>query len=250
MLAASGAGLRAAIFTGLIVGSLSLSASTSWEQQRYRREASVLPEVAQIKVLTYNGAIQQSVSELKDFAQVSGADVAAAVDSHGLWTHLAGIDAVYPYAFGCQSAEACDVILFSRTPLFDAQLLPFGELANLRLVTAKTTVHEQIVNLIVAHLSKPYFDEISTYELWQIFQLMAAMDGPIILVGNFNDAPWSHDLNQIIHASRLATPPTRSRRCHTFTPRVGAYWHMYWCDVRRELPKRALPRMDSNRASL
>src|SRR5690606_30148579 len=78
----------------------------------------------------------------------------------------------------------------------------------------------QPVTVVGIHLSKPYFDNASLIEIQQLRRALAEIEGPVILAGDFNAAPWSEPLDFLARDQGLAPPPSHPA---TWPVRAGMF---------------------------
>jgi endonuclease/exonuclease/phosphatase (EEP) superfamily protein YafD len=65
-----------------------------------------------------------------------------------------------------------------------------------------------LVNLVAAHLVKPYFDSAAVAEAQELERILNRLDGPLLLAGDFNAAPWSDTIEHLTRAANLLTGPS------------------------------------------
>ena len=99
-------------------------------------------------------------------------------------------------------------MLLARTPLGDVQLHSLGPYWRNRLITAATDIRGQRVNVVAVHMVKPYFDSASVAEAHVLNRILGRLDGPLLLAGDFNAAPWSDNIEWLIRTAGLLTAPT------------------------------------------
>ncbi|NWJ24330.1 endonuclease/exonuclease/phosphatase family protein [Rhizobium sp. RM] len=210
--------------------------------------ASTMPPVTEeqaangilLRVLSFNILFgNPKGQEIADIVRNSGADVVAVMEAHPLRPHLEALKTIYPYRLGCASPQSvCDLMLLSKYPLMDGN---FGNLSALwknRLVTAAVSVNGKRVNLVAAHLSKPYYDEFHRREAMRLARLIANLQGPVVLTGDFNASSMAPDMQTLLRTSGLHKVLWEAA---TWPVRAGAYGiaidHVY---VRAPMRFRAL----------
>ena len=76
-----------------------------------------------------------------------------------------------------------------------------------RLVVASTVIGGQMINIVGAHMTKPYFDDVAEEEARVIGQAISRREGPLVLAGDFNSAAWSQNIDRLARAHKLIPPP-------------------------------------------
>ena len=125
---------------------------------------------------------------------------------------------LYPHRLGCSDPAECGLLVLSRLPVSATAIrdLPSG---RERLIRMRVSVPDRgPVRLVVAHLVKPWFTGMDASEQDTLDAVMGGeRTQPMIVVGDFNAAPWSRRLRGIEmrhglrHAPRpVPTWPTRA----------------------------------------
>lgn len=145
--------------------------------------------------------------ELADFVADAGADVVLVMEGRPLFGHLEQLRRSYPHIAGCVSGETCGLLILSKTPLEDVEQGDMGWIWRKRLLSARTQIDGQSVTLVAAHMVKPYFDDAAEGEAYVLRQRLSRIEGPLVLAGDFNSAPWSNNLKRLIERGNLLTAP-------------------------------------------
>lgn len=207
VLLSSGARWRAAIFFIIVLASAGQGISILLNQQE-SRPGFAGRVLGSLDVLSFNVLSKNTGgASIANYMVQSAPDIAVIMEAPALQPYLASLGATFPTRIGCESAQACDIALFSRLPVTDATIQALGPLKRMRLITAKVVVSGQTVTLVAVHLSKPYFDETAWIELTQVRALLQKIDGPIILAGDFNAAAWSGNVARFVDRAGLMPPP-------------------------------------------
>ncbi|MET3924831.1 endonuclease/exonuclease/phosphatase family protein [Devosia sp. 2618] len=177
--------------------------------QQQARNAKTGEAVATATVLSFNTlAYNSRGSDIVDYMIETAPDVAVIMESEAIHAQLDRLATFFPARAGCDATgQDCDLMMFSRTPLTDVQVIPLKPLNRLRLVTAKTEINGQSVTIVGVHLSKPYFDETAWVELFHIRDVLRQIEGPVILSGDFNAAAWSKTVSRFAKGASLIPPP-------------------------------------------
>lgn len=206
LLALSGAYWRAALVLGLAifaVGHVALRVST---QQQGREPFAAAQRVGQFSLLSFN-ALYSNTDGARVMRQVvdSGADIAVILEAVPLRPYLDELAETYPYQAGCD--EDCDMAIFSRVPLENVEIRSLGIIYSDRLILAQVRFDGLPVTIAAAHLTKPYFDNAGVYEARQLGRVLGRVEGPLVLAGDFNAAPWSDAINDLLDGAQLLPPP-------------------------------------------
>jgi endonuclease/exonuclease/phosphatase (EEP) superfamily protein YafD len=208
LLLVCGARLRALALLGLIILSLAQSAVIVLDQQARRQAFDGLEPAATLRVLSYNVLNgNRTPEQATRFIAESGAAVVVVMEALGLKQGLAELAETYPYRLGCDTGAHCDLAILSRTPLQNAQIHRLYPLFRHRLAEATVTVDGQSFTLVALHLSKPYFDEAAPLELLQAERVIKPVEGPLLLMGDFNAAAWSNNIARFANQLDLVPPP-------------------------------------------
>lgn len=130
-----------------------------------------------------------NAARIADFIIASNADVVNILEAAPLRPHIARLSGAYPYHIGCGAEiNDCDTLVLSKRPFVDKKVSSLGELWRNRLTRSAIDFDGTKINFLAAHLAKPYFDDFQTDELVDLSSAAAAIDGPLVLAGDFNSA--------------------------------------------------------------
>jgi endonuclease/exonuclease/phosphatase (EEP) superfamily protein YafD len=133
-------------------------------------------------------------------------DVVILMEAAPILPDLPRLRAVYPYGIGCEVEATCDTLLVSKTPLEESsRLADLGHISPRRVIYAASEINGHRVNLVAAHLTKPYFDYFSVTEARVLREGLNRLEGPVVVAGDFNAAPWSRNLIRLMRNSNLLT---------------------------------------------
>ncbi len=151
--------------------------------------------LAEFRFLSFNVLSgNRLAAELVDAVVADPPDVLLVMETPGIEPYLDRLQAVFPYRVGCDDTGSCDISLHSRFPIADGQIVKVAPYHNERVVTGRISVEGQEITVAGVHLSKPYFDQASWIELSAINRVLGAIEGPLVLAGDFNAAPWTEPL--------------------------------------------------------
>jgi endonuclease/exonuclease/phosphatase (EEP) superfamily protein YafD len=69
--------------------------------------------------------------------------------------------------------------------------------------SASLDVHGAEVEIAGAHLARPYYSELQQHDIGAIARYVLSHPGPLVLVGDFNMAPWTHTMRAFNQITRL-----------------------------------------------
>jgi len=185
-----------------------------------RRDAVGGDSLGTITVLSFNVLhSNQTGRDAADFIIAEAPDIAVIMETPGVGPYLDDIARVLPYRLGCDMARGCDLSIFSRTPLVEAEMFQMPPFGRNRLGLVSTVIDGVTVNVAGIHLSKPYFDEAAWMELQSAQRVLRDIEGPLIVAGDFNAAAWSDELISFSDDLGLVPPPSHPG---TWPVRAGA----------------------------
>lgn len=204
-----GAWRRGWLFVLVFAISAGQGVAIIYEQQQPRFALAAGPSKPLLRLLNFNLLSgNQNGESIARFIAGSGADVAVLLEAAPIAPHVAILRAAYPYYAGCEDGSPCGgVVILSRTPLADIAIQSMSGAWQNRLVTASTTIGGQRVNIVAAHLVKPYFDDFAAEEVAKLGSTIAGLDGPLVLAGDFNAAAWSASIDGLLRRRDLAPGP-------------------------------------------
>jgi endonuclease/exonuclease/phosphatase (EEP) superfamily protein YafD len=210
LLFVGGAWLRAWLFVLVFAISAGQGLAIIYHQQEPRLAQAAAPGKPLLKLLSFNLLTgNQNGETLARFIAGSGADVAVLMEAAPIAGQTAILRAVYPYYAGCDDGSRCGgVVIVSRTPLADITVQSMSGAWQNRLVTASTTIDGQKLNIVAAHLVKPYFDDFAAEEFAKLDAVIGRLDGPLVLAGDFNAAAWSASIDGLLRRRSLAPGPS------------------------------------------
>lgn len=202
-----GARWRGTFLLLLVLAALAHGVLMVVELHRHRQPVTS-PPIAELRVMSYNvlstnPRTNEAVQHMIEVAP----DLVLVMESPGVAPYLDQLAQAFPYHVGCEVRDRCDISLHSRLPLANARIIELVSNWHERLVTAEVEVDGQAVTVVGIHMSKPYFDQSSWMESYQLRRLLAEIEGPVILAGDFNAAPWSDPMMYVARQQNLVPPP-------------------------------------------
>ncbi|NGP18001.1 endonuclease/exonuclease/phosphatase family protein [Devosia aurantiaca] len=213
-----GARWRGLMFLLVVLGSALHGGLIVWDLYARRTDIAAEP-AAQFRFLSFNVlAGNDRAAELVETVLADPPDVMLVMETPGIADYLDEMAAVFPYRAGCAD-DGCDISLLSRFPIEASQVVDLPPFFRQRLVTARVTIDGQAVTVAGLHLSKPYFDEASWGEIYYIRRALREIEGPMVIAGDFNAAPWSEPVAWFTRQLDLAPGPWPAA---TWPVRLGA----------------------------
>lgn len=141
------------------------------------------------------------------------ADVVILGEARALKPSMAALRQSYPYNLGCQPDDLCDVVVLSRKPLQSAGDLfgrPYlgstGLIRNQRLAVFRVDTRQGPLNIVAMHQSKPWYGAVHGVETGWLYRILANLDGPTVMVGDFNTPPWGNVMVDLARTTGLRLP--------------------------------------------
>lgn len=198
-----GARWRGALVLILVLAGGAHGAVLVGELLSRRAETSGEP-LARLDFLSFNVlAGNRSAEALVQSIVADPPDVALIMETPGIEKYLDRIAEVLPYSIGCESPVGCDISLHSRFPL-EGEVSTLQPFRFQRLALASLSIDGVPLTIVGVHLSKPYFDQAAWRELDQIDDVLGDVEGPLVVAGDFNAAPWSEPLAWLARRNNLA----------------------------------------------
>ena len=172
------------------------------------RSAPLEPEASPVvHVLWYNMLHTNPVppGDLVAALDASAADVILLTEATPLKTMRAQIAERFATVLGC-AGRRCDVMILVRDPAIQAELVPMPSTGTDRMGVVQIALPDgQTLRLVAAHLLKPWYYGLSASDQWMVTHQAASAEGPVVIVGDFNAAPWSKRLRETADLCGLKT---------------------------------------------
>jgi endonuclease/exonuclease/phosphatase (EEP) superfamily protein YafD len=210
VLLAAGGWRRAVVFGLVLAISVGEGGYYLLRMQMDRAEGSDTPRRDLLKVLSFNilRTNTANAQAIADLIVKSDADIVVVIEAEPLFPLLGSLGEIFASRVGCDEPDVCDTLLLSRTPLVKIKRHnDLGEHWRDRLITAVTVIDGQRLNVVAAHMIKPYFDFGAVAEASILGRIIGRREGPMVIAGDFNAAPWSDNLVQLISTGGLTTGP-------------------------------------------
>ena len=136
----------------------------------------------------------------------TNADVVMLGETYKLRQMKEDLRDLYPYQVGC--IAACEVMILSRHPFALRAIRDPGIAWKERMIVVDLTLpgRDDPVTMVALHMVKPWYFGITELETRHVIEELDKIDGPLILAGDLNAAPWSQRL-RYLRARTDLTPP-------------------------------------------
>lgn len=111
----------------------------------------------------------------------------------------------WPHQLTCEAV--CEVTILSRWPLERTAIRSMGRLWQNRYTQAAVQLPDgREVTVVAAHLSKPWFSGTIENEAEDMIRWLRRIQGPLVLVGDFNAPPWTYFSRGIMVETGIMAP--------------------------------------------
>ncbi|OSP56731.1 endonuclease/exonuclease/phosphatase family protein [Pseudoruegeria sp. SK021] len=111
----------------------------------------------------------------------------------------------FPYQTGCDTT--CGIVALSRIPVAKTVRIQPGPLQADRIMVLELDLPGRApLTLAAMHLIKPWYYGITEVEMDSVLTTINGIDGPLIVAGDFNSAPWSQRMRWVARSTGLALP--------------------------------------------
>jgi endonuclease/exonuclease/phosphatase (EEP) superfamily protein YafD len=137
------------------------------------------------------------------FLRAQGADIVVLLEATpALMAALTGLGDLYPYRADCAGTGRCGLAILSRRPLtsvtFTPRVVRPGEEAP---PIAVARIEGLAATLVATHPARPW--EGQGADMAALLRRLRGIEGPVILSGDFNAAPWSASMQHFLQQSGL-----------------------------------------------
>ena len=197
--------LRAVLL--LAVG-LSVFAALVLQLQPVSRPISTTSPDLELIAFNVLGSNSKNGQPIAAFLENSGADIVVLDESRPVVPHLDRLAGAYPFRAGCLEGTAdggrCgDVLVLSKLPLQEVTVTRLSPVSMHQAITAKVDIGGVKMNLVAVHLLRPYFADAQIGEFDGLKRIVSSLDGPVIVVGDFNSATWFRPFLETMKSTNL-----------------------------------------------
>ncbi|MEM9435437.1 MAG: endonuclease/exonuclease/phosphatase family protein [Pseudomonadota bacterium] len=144
-------------------------------------------------------------------AQETGADIIVFAEAEMLRPALPALAETHEILTPCPPTTECELMIASRVPVTRSWTLTLNPIWADRYGVVQLSLPDgRAVSLAAAHLVKPFFTGVAEAELARLTAQYEWLDGPVLAVGDFNAAPWSRPVRQVLETTgfrALRRPP-------------------------------------------
>ena len=177
---------------------------------------------ADLRVLWFNSLSTNRIApdRLELALRNTDADVVVFVEAlpaFGMKERLADL---YPHALGCRTRAGCSMLVLSRFELEHAEAKRTSRSSEQLVRFTVTPEGQSPVNILATHLIKPWYLSIAAEETAVASRMLKREpSGPLLVMGDFNAAPWSRRVRRLEIGHSLRHPP---RPIGTWPATLGA----------------------------
>ncbi len=200
----------------ILFGALATGGLHGWNH--YQRTLPFAPEArVDLSVLWFNMLNENWMppGDISAALIASGADVVVLGEANRMQNQTQVLREVFPHQMVCE--PWCQVIVLSKFPLENAIRDRLSIVSPGRFVKADVVTPAGPITLVGAHLVKPWFDHLAYDEVHELSYHIEVTEGPVVLVGDMNAAPWARRMVHMQRDTKLkfaqvppATWPTRA----------------------------------------
>lgn len=137
----------------------------------------------------------------------SGADLVVLGEAAPILPALDRLSGVYPHRLGCITGKVCSTLVLSRLPFAPdspgmIETSRPGRMTAFRLALPG----REALDVVAVHMPKPWFYGFYDVDLWHLLDRDRRATGPLVVMGDFNAAPWSRPLRRIFDETGLMPP--------------------------------------------
>lgn len=168
--------------------------------------AATTPPVLKLMSFNIENINFENGSRIADAVIASGADVVNILEAIPLKPEMERLSVAYPYHIGCGTiTNGCDTLVLSKRPFSEQSVKSIGDMWPNRLVQVALDIDGTTIHFVSVHLAKPYFDDFQVDELADLKDAVAAVEGPLLLAGDFNSAIIDPHIQDFVRTAGLNT---------------------------------------------
>lgn len=146
-----------------------------------------------VRVISFNTLFDndRNGAAIADFLADSPARIVALQEAGPLTGHTGRLYRTFPYHVDCTTPSGdCQLGLLSKTELHNVSIQRLTPFSPHPYIYAETEIGGTMVKIISLQLARPYDAETQIAEMQALAQHVADLDGPLIVMGDFNATPW------------------------------------------------------------
>ncbi len=144
--------------------------------------------------------------------------------------------AKYPFFVRCRGGKRANLGLYSRLSFsqLDEDACPndaYGDQRTAHILAQFTLDGDKLFSVLTSHMDWPYPVARQREQLGQLTEVVAGIEGPLVVAGDFNSTPWSYTLRRFVAESGL-----ERQTLNLFTFPMRFYYFGAWRDTLPFLP--------------
>ncbi|MEO0767754.1 MAG: endonuclease/exonuclease/phosphatase family protein [Pseudomonadota bacterium] len=194
-----------------IGGVLAVLALAAGGQQFWAHHHISLPlapeETADVRLLFLNVLEEndENGAQIIETALGFDPDVIVFAESMAVVDHLGPLEGRYRFLSPCD-AQKCQLLVASKVKPKRFWTLSLNPVWDDRYAVAELEAPDGTSFFLAAsHLAKPWLSGVAESELGRVIAQLNWLAGPSVVVGDFNAAPWSRPMVQLLSATQLRT---------------------------------------------
>ncbi|MCU0909108.1 MAG: endonuclease/exonuclease/phosphatase family protein [Rhodobacteraceae bacterium] len=137
-----------------------------------------------------------------DAVLAEAADVVVIAEAAAITPALDRLRAAYPFVSDC---DGCEIVVAARTAPLRFWRMALNPAWPPRYAVAELVLPgDRRLFVAASHLTKPWYTALADSERARLAAQWAWFDGPVVAVGDFNAAPWSRPVRDLVAATGLA----------------------------------------------
>jgi endonuclease/exonuclease/phosphatase (EEP) superfamily protein YafD len=192
----------AIVFFAFAVINLIHVSSYFWFGKHSVDQSKSVLRVVQMNVYTQN----LNYDLVKKFVQESNPDVIVMEEVNRKWMkNLADLKMKYSYIVKQPSEDNFGIALFSKLPLDNSEIIYLGD-SDVPSITAEIKVGKKQIKILGTHPLPPInadYTALRNQQLDAIAEYLGGWRGSVILLGDLNTTPWSHNFQKLLRDTTL-----------------------------------------------
>lgn len=193
----------------LLLALIALGGLAELQLQKRAHGMALLPETGAAPSILWFNLLKTNPVPADDLIATlaaAPADLIILAEAGPLRGHLPELRRVFPVVQGCDT-QRCELLVLSRqVPVSLSQRKLYGTRPE-RLVHARFALPDgQSLSVIGAHMVKPWYHGFRQVDEWYLMDEIDRSAGPLVVVGDFNAAPWSRMIRHLSARCGLVSP--------------------------------------------
>lgn len=187
-------------------------ASAAWMVRDVRMHSAPWAEAsgAPLTLIFFNVLAEGAdrAPQVADTLIAADADVIIVSEASLLFREMDRLRDHFAVISGCDDWPTCEVLILSRrSDIAINRDRALSDFAPYRYAEISLTLNGQPLTIVAAHLLKPWFSGFSWSEHQRLNRFLSRIEGPVVVTGDFNTAPWSYPMLRLLERRDLHTAP-------------------------------------------